>query len=220
MEAVVRRLMRGVALTLAFGFSVAAEIVDRVAVTVDKIVITTSDILSHVRVAAFLNEEPPDLSPAARRAAAQRLVEQALVQREMEILRYPAPSGADVDAVLEQLRRRANSPDAFQARLAEYGITEVELRRSLLRQIMTLRFIDFRFRPGVAVTDAEIEAYYRDEFLPTFLANGRGAPPPLEEAREEIEEILIGRRVDEALDRWLTAAAAQAAIEYREEAFQ
>lgn len=218
MEAAVR-CPKALAVTLALGLPVAAEIVDRVAVTVDRIVITTSDITSHIRVAAFLNEQPPDLSAAARRAAAQRLVEQALVQREMEILRYPAPSAADVDAVLEQLRRGANAPEAFQARLAEYGITESELRRSLLRQIMTLRFIDFRFRPGIAVTDAEIEAYYRDEFLPGLRADGQGVPP-LEEAREQIEEILIGRRVDEALDRWLAAAAAQANIEYREEAFQ
>ncbi len=219
MEAAVRR--RGSFLvTLALGLPLAAEVIDRVAVTVDRIVITTSDILSHIRVAAFLNEEAPDLSAAARRAAAQRLVEQALVQREMEILRYPAPSATDVDAVLEQLRKRAGSPQIFEARLAEYGITESELRRSLLRQIMTLRFIDFRFRPGIAVSDAEVEAYYRDEFLPRFRSDGQGSPPPLEEAREEIEEILIGRRVDEALDRWLAAAAAQANIEYREEAFQ
>jgi len=219
MEAAVRRL-GPVAATLAVGLGLWAEIIDRVAVTVDRIVITTSDIVSHVRVAAFLNGEPPDLSPAARRAAAQRLVEHALVQREMEILRYPAPPEAEVEAVMEQLRRRHSSPQLFQARLAEYGITEMELRRSLLRQIMTLRFIDFRFRPGVAVTEAEIETYYREEFLPQLQADGRGSPPPLEEVREEIEEILIGRRVDEALDRWLAAATAQADIEYREEAFQ
>lgn len=219
MEEAVRR--RGsFLLTLALGLPLAAEIVDRVAVTVDRIVITTSDISSHIRVAAFLNGETPDLSAAARRAAAQRLVEQALVQREMEILRYPAPSAADVDAVLEQLRRRAGSRQEFEARMAEYGVSETELRRSLLRQIMTLRFIDFRFRPGIAVSDAEVQAYYHDEFLPRFRSNGKGSPPPLEEAREEIEEILIGRRVDEALDRWLAAAAAQANIEYREEAFQ
>lgn len=206
--------------TLALGLPLAGEIVDRVAVTVDRIVITTSDISTHIRVAAFLNGEAPDLSVAARRAAAQRLVEQALVQREMEILRYPAPSVADVEAVLEQLRKRAGGLEAFEAGLAEYGITEADLRRSLLRQIMTLRFIDFRFRPGVAVSDAEVEAYYREEFLPRLRSNGQGSLPPLEEVREEIEEILIGRRVDEALDRWLAAAAAQASIEYREEAFQ
>jgi len=219
MGAAVRRLS-GVAATLAAGLWLRAEIIDRVAVTVDRIVITTSDIVSHVRVAALLNDEPLDLSPAARRAAAQRLVEHALVQREMEILRYPAPPEGEVEAVMEQLRGRYGSPEAFRARLQQYGVTEAQLRRSLLRQIMTLRFIDFRFRPGVSVTEAEIEAYYREEFLPRFGANGRGSPPPLEEARDEIEEILIGRRVDGALDRWLAAAAAQADIEYREEAFQ
>jgi peptidyl-prolyl cis-trans isomerase SurA len=200
--------------------SARAEIIDRIAVTVDKIVITESDIVGQMRVAAFLGDEPLDLSAVARRQAARRLVEQALIQREMEITRYPAPSLAEADLVLEQIRKRFGSTDDYQTKLDEYGIEEELLRRSLLRQITTLRFIDFRFRPGIAVSDREIEQYYRENLLPELSKNGSNTTPSLDDSRDEIEEVLINQRVDEALDRWLAAAASQARIEYREEAFR
>ncbi len=205
---------------LAAALLAPAEVIDRIAVTVDRIVITESDILSQMRVAAFLNGEPLDLSPEARRTAARRLVEQALIQREIELTRYPAPAPKDADPVLEQIRGRFGGAEPFAARLAEYGISEEELRRNLWRQLMTLRFIDFRFRSGIAVSESEIDEYYRNELLPQFRKNGSAAPPSLEDARDQIEEILISRRVDEALDKWLSSAAAQAKIEYREEAFR
>lgn len=205
---------------LAAVVSLRAEIIDRIAVTVDRIVITESDIVGQLRVAAFLNDEPLDLSAAARRQAARRLVEQALIQREMEITRYPAPSVAEADLVLEQIRKRFGSTDGYQARLSEYGLGEELLRRNLLQQITTLRFIDFRFRPGIAVSDQEIEQYYRERLLPEHSKDGSNATPSLDDRRDEIEEILINQRVDEALDRWLAAAAGQTRIEYREEAFR
>lgn len=205
---------------LAAVLAAQAEIVDRIAVTVDRIVITESDILSQIRVAALLNGEPPDLSPQAKRAAARRLVEQALVQREIELTRYPAPGPKEVDPVFQQVRERLGGAEALAAKLAEYGISEDELRRNLLRQLTVLRFVDYRFRPGISVSESEIEEYYRDEFVAQLRRNGSMAPPPLEDVRDRIEEILVGRRVDEALDRWLASAAAQARIEYREEAFR
>lgn len=204
---------------LAVALAAQAEIVDRIAVTVDRIVITESDILSQIRVAALLNGEPPDLSPQAKRAAARRLVEQALVQREIELTRYPAPAPKDADPIFQQIGERLGGTEALAAKLAEYGIREDELRRNLLRQLTVLRFVDYRFRPGISVSEAEIEEYYRNEFVPQSRKNGPAAPP-LEDVRDQIEEILIGRRVDEALDKWLASAAAQARIEYREEAFR
>jgi peptidyl-prolyl cis-trans isomerase SurA len=199
---------------------VPAEVVDRIAVTVDRIVITESDILSQMRVAALLNGEPLDLNAEAKRAAARRLVEQALIQREIEITRYPAPALKDADPVLAQIRSQFGGPEAFAARLADYGVSEDELRRNLWRQLITLRFIDYRFRPGIAISEQEIGEYYRNEFVPQFSKNGSAPPPSLDDVRDQIEEILIGRRVDEALDKWLASAAAQARIEYREEAFR
>ena len=69
----------------------SAEILDRIAVTLDNRVIAESDLIRDLRLSAFLNLAPPDFSAAAKRAAAERLVERALMRREMEFSRYPAP---------------------------------------------------------------------------------------------------------------------------------
>ena len=197
------------------------EIIDRVAVTVDRVVITESDLVTHIRVAAFLNGEPAEITPEAKRRAAEQMVEQVLVRREMELSRYPAPSPEDVGPLLENvLRQRGLDLAKLAEALAAYRITEQDLRESLLLQLTLLRFIEYRFRPGVAVSDDEIEAYYRNEFLPDWEQRNDAPPPALEDVRDDIEEVLIERHVDEALDQWLEQAKTQAKIEYRREAFQ
>ena len=54
-----------------------AAIIDRIAITVANQVITESQIDDEIRVTAFLNREPLDLSAAAKKQAAGRLIEQA-----------------------------------------------------------------------------------------------------------------------------------------------
>ncbi len=197
------------------------EIIDRVAVTVDRAVITESDLVTHLRVAAFLNGERAEITPEAKRQAAEQMVEQVLVRREMELSRYPAPSPQDVEPLLDDvLRQRGLDRGKLQQALAAYRLTEQDLRESLLLQLTLLRFIEYRFRPGVAVSDEEIEDYYQDEFLPEWEQRNDAPPPTLEDVRDDIEEVLIERHVDKALDQWLEQAKKQANIEYRREAFQ
>lgn len=62
-----------------------AEVLDRIAVTVGKRVITDSDVRREIRLSAWMNGTPPDFSPASRRRTAERLVERALAETEMEI---------------------------------------------------------------------------------------------------------------------------------------
>lgn len=196
------------------------EIIDRVAVTVDKIVITESDVVNQMRIAAFLNSAPLRLTPETKRGAATRLVEQVLIRREMEISRYPAPALAETSGLLEELKaERFPNDDGYQRSLADYGITEQELRENLLLQLTVLRFIEFRFRPGITVTEEEVGQYYREQLLARW-GPQNGNPPTLDDSRDQIEDILIEARVSEALDRWLVQAAGQARILYREEAFQ
>jgi len=68
------RLARSISLLLVAGLH--AEIIDRIAVSVGNQAVTTSDIDREIRVTALLNRSQPDFSPAARRATADRMVEQ------------------------------------------------------------------------------------------------------------------------------------------------
>lgn len=197
-----------------------AEIIDRIAVTVDKMVITGSDVVNHLRVAAFLNNEPLNLDGNSRRDAADRLVEQVLIRREMEISRYPAPQPADIEPILAGLlQRRFPDDQAHKDSLAKYGIAESDIREALLLQLTVLRFIEFRFRPGIVLDDDEVVVYYQNEFTTEWSSRNTAPPPPLDDVRDEIEELLIEAHIDEALDQWLKQVKAEARLRYRQGAF-
>lgn len=205
-----------------FAILLQAEIVDRVCVSVDRQVITISAVVERLRVAAFLNSEKPDLSPASRRRMAERLIEQALVQREMEISRYALPGDDDVTEYLQRVRSGLGmKAEEFAKRLEQYRLTEAALRENLRVQLATVRFIDLRFRPGSAVGDGEIELHYRETFLPEWQqANPGKAPPEVDDVQEAIEQTLLARKANELLGDWLKQARAAARVVFIEEAFQ
>ena len=60
-------------------------------------VITELQLDEEIRVTDFLNKEPIIRDTTARRAAADRLVQQLLIRREMDVSRYPLPTDAEVD---------------------------------------------------------------------------------------------------------------------------
>jgi hypothetical protein len=202
-------------------FAAGAGIIDRIAVSVGKHVITASDIDREIRVTAFLNGAAADFAPGTRRAAAGRMVEQALVRNELETSRYPTPAPKEIDPVVAQLKkdRFPNAPD-FQSSLNQYGITEQDLRDELLWQRTLLSFVDVRFRPSVQVTDQEIEDYFEKTVLPAAQAAHKGGAVTLDDYRDEIDATLTGQREDAEMSRWLDLAKKRTDIVYHEEAFQ
>ncbi|HUA19921.1 MAG TPA: hypothetical protein VMB25_14320 [Bryobacteraceae bacterium] len=189
------------------------EIIDRIAITVGNEVITESQIIEELRVTAFLNHDKLDLSLEARRLAAARLIEQALVRREMELSRYPAPSANDAEVSLKSVQAMYPSEQQYQKQLDDYGITEDALKRRLLWQLTLLRFVDFRFRPGIQIADSDVQAYYQQQ-RSEWQKKGVKPIPSLEETRAQIEEILTQNAIDQALDRWITDQQTQMTIRY------
>ena len=214
------RRLQLAALLLAGLAAGRAGIIDRIAVSVGNRVITESEIEREARLTAFLNNQPPDFTPAARRKTADRLVEQRLVLRELEAARYASPAESEAGPLFEQVRVRYGTPAAYQEALRKYGITEKDVRDHLLWQLAFLRFIDIRFRPGVQVTDQEVLDYFQKVIRPAARQADPGKEPALEEYRGRIEETLAGQRVDQDLQRWLEAARRRTRVEYREGAFQ
>lgn len=198
-----------------------SEIIDRIAVSVGKSVVTNSDIDRQIRVSAFLDAVKPDFTPSNRRAVADRMVEQKLIRRELETSRFPVPSAAEVEPILEKFKKEHYpNPGDYTRAPAEYGITEQDIVDELLWERTLLQFVEIRFRPGVQVTNEEIQAYFDQVVSPAARAAHPGQPVALEDYRSQIETTLTGQRVDQEMDAWLKEARRHTDINYHEEAFQ
>ena len=198
----------------AFVASIQAETLDRVAVSVGHEVITESDVILDLRVAAFLDRKPVDLSGAAKRQSAERLVDQLLILREA-LDSHVALASAEATAGLVAPYAAEND---YQANLQRYGISERDLGAHLLAGLRTLTFTDRRFRPDVQVSPEDVRSYY-DKLTPS--AGPAAAPiPSFEASREQIEKLLIEQGVSDALDQWLVTARKAANIRYRDKAFE
>jgi hypothetical protein len=177
----------------------AAGVVDRVAVVVGDAVITESEVLDELRLTEFLNSQPLDTGVEQRRAAAERLVDQQLIRKEMTIGHYPEPSAAEADAVLQNFRQQHFRTDAeFRAALEKYSITEDQLKRHLLWQGTVMRFTDVRFRPGIPGPPEQT----------ADRASGGATVPP------------SGADVDQQMDAWLQEARKAVRITFKTGAFQ
>lgn len=175
--------------------------------TVGQQTITQLQLDEEIRITALLNRRQVARDVETRRAAADRLVEQLLIQREMEQSRYPLPGQEDLDLYLEQIRAQNGGEAGLAKALATYNLTEGTLRQHLEAQLVTLRFIEYRFRPDVAISDEEIEAAYKGEA-------GKNA------TRESIRTTLMEARTDAALNAWLAERRRQVNIVYLDKTLQ
>ena len=206
--------MRNLVKVLIACLALQAEMIDRIAVTVDNRVIAESEIMRQIRITAFLNGEQPDFSSANKRTTADRLVEQALIRRELDTGRYAAQDAA-ATTEHQELKKKYTDENAYRQALQKSRITDKDVQEALQWQAVLLDFIEMRFRPGVQLPESEVEDYYKQQ-----AAQNPGKFPPFEEARESIEEILTGRLVDNALDRWLGQVRTQTRIKYTQEVFE
>jgi hypothetical protein len=174
----------------------SAAVLDRVAVVVGKTVITETEVLQEARIEALLNGGTLDLGPAARRSAAERLVDQQLVRNEMRIGAYPQPTGAEIDDMLANLKRERYPSEAqYRAALDRYGVTEDQLRRHLGWQLSAIRFTDLRFSPAVT-----------------------GIPETDGQSANRADR--AAGDVDQQLDAWLKQTRAATKVQFKPGAFQ
>lgn len=194
-----------------------ATILDRIAVTVGKQVITESDVLRDLRVAAFLDHKPVDLSAGEKRKAADRLVDQLLILQEAAFSRVPLPSQADALKMIEPVKAQYGA--GYAAALRSYQISEQDVIEHLLAGLRAMRYTELRFRPEVQFSDDDLRDLYRT-LVQQWKQKGVAQIPTFETSRDQLEKLLTEQRTTEALDRWLAAQRTETRIVYRSEAFQ
>lgn len=191
------------------------ETLDRIAVTVGKEVIAESQLVVYLRVTAFLDHKPLAITAQTKREAADQLVEQILILQEARASHLALPNDEEAAVLLKQVKAQYATEDEFSADLERHDVTERDLLNHLLAGLQALTFTDLRFRPAINIDDEEVRAYYDK-----LAANVQGPTASFEESRAQIEELLIGQRVLEALDMWLRSTRETTNVRYRENVFR
>ena len=198
-----------------------AEILDKVVAVVGKNVITASEVAQQLRLESFINQRPVDHSEQASSLALQRLIDQNLISQEMLVTSFLGVSDSQIEQELAASHQQ-EFPNgmSFGAALEAYNLSEEDLRDFLRRQLNVLRFIDFRFRTGMEVTEDEINIYYENSYIPQVRLVEASIPEPLTEVRGQIREVVAQQKVDALLDDWLKRIRATSRLDIVESEHQ
>lgn len=195
------------------------EVVDKMVATVNAggqpeckqiCLITYSDILWQLALQPGLSLENPGSAELNR--ALRLLIDQRLILQEAQ--RLPT-----IDPTTDEIRVARNTlvksfpPNDFQMRSMKVGLTSEKLDEILEQRLKIEKYLDFRFRNFVVITDKEVADYYRDAFVPRFRSRYPGrVVPTLEEARNTLKETLTEAKIESDTDGFLDAARERAEI--------
>ena len=181
-----------VAATVASGQSVPdTELVERILAVVDDRPL----LLSSVRAVEVVRGL--DRGPALEEAIDERLMFQ-------EAARLPQ---ADVteDEEEQALRALLDTRPGVGSR-----VPTSDLRRLLRRQVAILKYIEFRFRPQIRVTDDALREAWNEDF------RGRPEGPPFEAAVPELRARLERQELDRRIEDWVRDLRGRAQVRYVE----
>ena len=182
----------------------AQEVVDRMVATINgRELITHTDLLWQLALQPDTRLENPRTEDLQR--ALNLLVDQRLIAQEAGRLPAIAAKESDVRARIAELIKRFPTAEAFYGRIARVGLTAEQLFEIVRQRIEIERYLDFRFRSFVVVTEREVEDYYRDVFVPRWRRQQPGRILPTAEqaaprVRQELEEAKIGSDTDAFLE--------------------
>jgi hypothetical protein len=191
----------------ATGHVRAQEVVDRIVARVETQIILQSDVRQLSRYQAFLDGKPQSDADILN-----RLIDQWIVRSEAGVARFPQPSDEDVNRSIERLKRSFSSPEEFQTRQKQSGITDDEIRRFVRAQLYLSNYLDSRFRPSIQIDEKSIEDFYRSRVVPRAESRNQ-TPPTLENARDFIQEALVQGAINEQADRWLKESRSRVRVE-------
>jgi hypothetical protein len=207
----------------AFAFEAKAEqraggvIVDQILVLVNDDPVTRTDLLWRIALDPQAPSPAEQISSDLLDRELEGLLNERLIAQEAARLPGAEVTAEEIAQKRAELIRRFSSEAAFRQRVASVGLTPERIDEILRQRILIERFIEFRFRAFVLVTDADIQKYYDGEFARRMREVGEVRPPldaMLEKGtvRDQIRELIRQEKIGQEYDRWLTTARQRADI--------
>ena len=197
----------GVGFLALAAFACAQEVVDRIVARVDNDIILLSDVRELARYQNFVDEKAESDSEIL-----DRLIDQWIVRSEAKAALFPQPSDEEVQRSLARLQRLFSSPEEYEERKKQAGLTDEDIMRMQRSQLYLSNYLDSRFRASIQVDEKDIEDFYKTKVIPRAEARGQ-APPTLDAARGYIQEVLVQRAINEQSNRWLKESRARLRVE-------
>ncbi len=191
----------------AAAFACAQEVVDRIVARVDNDIILLSDMRELARYQNFVDDKSESDSQIL-----DRLVDQWIVRSEAKAALFPQPSDEEVQRSLARLKRLFSSPEEYEERKKQAGLTDEDIMRMQRSQLYLSNYLDSRFRASIQVDEKDIKDFYKTRVIPRAEARGQ-APPTLDAARGYIQEVLVQRAINEQSNRWLKESRARLRVE-------
>ncbi len=182
------------ALVLALGLAsfASAEDVSRIVERVLAVVDERPMLLSEVRAVGAVRG-------LTRRSALEASIDERLMHQEASRLPQAAVSKEEAEDALEAL---------LETRPELAPRSRAELLRLVRRQAIILRYVDFRFRPQIRITDEALRAAWNED------SGGKPDGAPFEEAVPALRARLERRALDERIEDWVKHLRERAEIRY------
>jgi len=192
---------------LVLAVSLSVQMIDRVLAVVGGEPLTLSDVTAALRF---------DLVPATAGTDADKVAAavEALIDRHLQLIevnRYlpPEPPAAEIDARLARIRERFPSQAAFEAALAESGMSHAQLR-ARVRDILRIdSYVRQRFGASYQPSEDEIARYYRAH-PSDFMRDG--AQRTYDDARDEARQRLVDERATTLVRDWIAGLRRRADV--------
>ena len=215
MKHIIRTICFLVLLSASASVCSAQRIVDKMVATVNAGVrtdlITYSDLMWQLALqpnTPLDNPTSEDLNRALR-----LLIDQDLILQEAERIPTIVPTQKEVTDARDEFTRLFPSVPEFQQRIQRVGLTAEKLDEIIERRLKMEKYLDFRFRNFVVISQKEIADYYRDIYVPRFRVQFPGRiVPTQEQARAEIDRALTETKIESEIDAFLDTARERAEI--------
>jgi hypothetical protein len=213
-----KRLAQYVALIVLASLPLCAQqVIDRVVTVVNGRVITQSEWQEEESFETLAEGKPP-VDIKRSEAALDRLIDRVLLLQQMAELNFRPPTREAVRQQVEDIKKQLPSvktanEEAWRKTLAEYGIPEDDFQQIVTDRANVARFVDVRFRANARISPIDVDAYYKNTFVPEFQKTAAQKPvPPLKDVQDKIQQIVVEQRVTEDLDSFIQSLRAQAVI--------
>jgi SurA N-terminal domain. len=198
------------------------KVVDQIIALVNEDIITRSDLLWSLAMDPQAPNPAEGVSSDLLRQKLDVLIDQRLIAQEARRVPTAEITVEDINQRRAALIRDFKSETIFRQRVEAVGLTSSRVDELIRERILIERFVDFRFRSFVFVTEQEIQRYYDEVLAAQIRARGQVAPSLDDKIKDDtgkevtvrdfITEIIRREKINQEIDRFLNATRQRADI--------